>query len=126
SLGVPVYQLLGGRNPEKTDVRLKFVVGAVEPDLAAERARRMVEAGWRSIKVKVGRSNNPSDDVARLAAVREAIGPQTWLSVDANGAFSVTDAVWLSKRLEPLDVKLFEQPTRRGDHDQMRQVRQRT
>lgn len=125
SLGVPVYQLLGGRNPEKDDVRLKFVVGAVEPNVAAERARRMVEQGWRSIKVKVGRTQRPTDDVARLTAVREAIGPDVWLSVDANGAFSVEDAVWLARRLEPLDVRLFEQPTRRGEHDQMRQVRQR-
>lgn len=125
ALGVPVYALLGGKNPEKNDVRLKFVIGAVEPELAAQRARYMVDKGWRSIKVKVGRTNHPPDDVARLQAVREAIGPDTWLSVDANGAFSVEDAVWLAKQMERFDVRLFEQPTRRGQHDQMAQVRRR-
>src|SRR5437764_9256386 len=58
ALGVPAYRLLGGRaRPEEhaKGVRLKFVVGAVEPDLAAARARRMVERGWGAIKVKVGR-----------------------------------------------------------------------
>src|SRR4051794_17180134 len=68
-LGVPVYKLLGGRDrPNATTergvrmqyvlggdrgIRLKFVVGAVEPAVAAERARGMVEKGWRAIKVKV-------------------------------------------------------------------------
>src|SRR3954452_2583939 len=41
-LGLPVSQLLGGRDPDAGGIRLKFVVGAVEPALAAERARRMV------------------------------------------------------------------------------------
>src|SRR5262249_32381119 len=58
-LGVPAYKLLGGKDQpagaksEGNGIRLKFVVGAVEPDLAAQRARRMVEQGWRAIKVKV-------------------------------------------------------------------------
>src|SRR5436305_3883698 len=49
TLGVPVYKLLGGRDPEADGIRLKFVVGAVEAGLAAERAKRMVDRGWRAI-----------------------------------------------------------------------------
>jgi muconate cycloisomerase len=125
-LGVPVYQLLGGRDGGSEGIRLKFVVGAVEPDLAAQRARRMVERGWRAIKVKVGRHPHPQVDVDRLRAVREAIGPGTWLSVDANGGYTVDQAVWVAPRLEKLDVVLFEQPTRRGDHAAMAEVRRRS
>ncbi len=125
ALGVPVYRLLGGK--ENTEgIRLKFVVGAVEPDLAAERARRMVERGWRAIKVKVGRHAHPRADVDRLRAVREAIGPNTWLSVDANGGYTSEQAVWVAPRLEQLGVTLFEQPTRRGDHVAMAEVRRRS
>src|SRR6266496_2890930 len=55
-LGVPVYQLIGGRSeppglPRRSEdpgIRLKFVVGAVEPALAAQRAKRMVDLGWKS------------------------------------------------------------------------------
>src|SRR4051812_44579602 len=70
-VNVPVYKLLGGRDrPQATvepgvrmqymlggdrGVRLKFVVGSVEPPVAAERARGMVSRGWKAIKVKVGR-----------------------------------------------------------------------
>jgi muconate cycloisomerase len=130
ALGVPVYKLLGGRSggPETADagIRLKFVVGAVEPQVAAERARRMVERGWRAIKVKVGRHDHPRADIERLRAVRQAIGPDVWLSVDANGGYTVAQAVWAAAHLEPLDVALFEQPTRRGDHAAMAEVRRRS
>jgi muconate cycloisomerase len=130
TLGVPVYKLLGGRDlpPEGGDpgIRLKFVVGAVEPELAAERARRMTERGWRAIKVKVGRHEHPRADVERLRAVRQAIGPDVFLSVDANGGYTVEQAVWAARRFEGLDVALFEQPTRRGDHVAMAEVRRRS
>jgi muconate cycloisomerase len=129
ALGVPVYRLLGGRaRPEAhaAGIRLKFVVGAVEPDVAAARARRMVERGWGSIKVKVGRHEHPRADVERLRAVREAVGPGVWLSVDANGGYTVEQALWVAPRLEELEVALFEQPTRRGDHRAMAEVRRRS
>jgi L-Ala-D/L-Glu epimerase len=126
TLRVPVYRLLGGRDPDAGGIRLKFVVGAVEPALAAERARRMVQRGWRSIKVKVGRHGDPQIDVDRLKAVRDAVGPDVWLSVDANGGYTPDQAVWAARRLEALDVRLFEQPTRRGEHRAMAEVRRRS
>jgi len=128
-LGIPVYKLLGGRDtpPATGDdlgIRLKFVVGAVEPDIAAERAKKMVERGWKAIKVKVGR--NPRADVDRLRAVRQAIGSDCFLSVDANGGYTVDQAIWVAGRFEKLEVALFEQPTRRGDHAGMAEVRRRS
>jgi muconate cycloisomerase len=127
-LGRPLYQLLGGRDAAPAGgvrgIRLKFVVGAVGPASAAERARRMVERGWTAIKVKVGR-HEPRADVERLKAVRDAVGPGVLLTVDANGGYTVEEAVWAARRLEALDVALFEQPTRRGDHAAMAAVRRR-
>ncbi len=141
-LGVPVYKLLGGKtsaaNPTTQEgfqpqgesgagegIRLKFVVGAVEPELAAQRAHRMVRAGWKAIKVKVARHPDPQIDVDRLRAVRDAIG-DTWLSVDANGGYTVDQAIWAAAKFEKLNVMLFEQPTRRGDHQAMAEVRCRS
>jgi muconate cycloisomerase len=126
-LGVPLFKLLGGRDAPLAGgdrgVRLKFVIGAVEPARAAERAGGMVQRGWRAIKVKVGR--DARGDVERLRAVREAIGPDVFLSVDANGGYGVDEAVWAGARFEELEVALFEQPTRRGDHAAMARVRAR-
>jgi L-alanine-DL-glutamate epimerase-like enolase superfamily enzyme len=126
-LGVPVSQLLGGRDAETQarGIRLKFVVGAVEAELAAQRAHRMVKLGWKSIKVKVGRHEHPQIDVDRLHAVREAMGEDTWLSVDANGGYTVDQAIWVAPHFAKLNVALFEQPTRRGDHVAMAAVRRR-
>ncbi len=128
ALGVPVYKLLGGRDPTPAErgLRLKFVVGAEEPGVAAERARRMVERGWTTIKVKIGRHEHPRIDVERLLAVRDAIGPDVMLTVDANGGYTVDQAVWLLPHLEKLEIALFEQPTRRGDHGAMAAVRRRS
>jgi muconate cycloisomerase len=126
-LNIPLYKLLGGRERpagEDRGVRLKFVVGAVDPERAGQLARQMVQGGWRAIKVKVGR--DPKADVERLRAVRAAIGPDVFLSVDANGGYTVEQAVWVAARLEKLDVSLFEQPTRRGDHAGMAEVRRRS
>lgn len=128
TLGVPVYQLLGGRDAETAShgVRLKFVIGAVEAATAAERAARMTQLGWKCIKVKVGRHEHPRVDVERLKAVREAIGPDVMLTVDANGGYTVEQAIWASSRFEQLEVALFEQPTKRGDHVAMAAVRRRS
>lgn len=128
-LNVPACKLLGGRehsDANRPGIRLKFVVGAVEPALAAQRAHAMVQRGWKAIKVKVGRDGDPRIDVDRLGAVREAIGPDVWLSVDANGGYSVSQAIWAARELEKCNVVLFEQPTRRGDHRAMALVRSRS
>jgi muconate cycloisomerase len=131
TLGVPVYKLLGGRDSQEggayQGVRLKFVVGAVEPIVAAERARLMVEHhGWSCIKVKVGRDGEPRVDAERLRAVREAVGPGVMLTVDANGGYTVEQAVRAARWFEKSEVALFEQPTRRGDHAAMAEVRRRS
>jgi L-Ala-D/L-Glu epimerase / N-acetyl-D-glutamate racemase len=130
-LGVPLYRLLGGKaiQPDgQTDagIRLKFVVGAVEPDVAARRAARMVQKGWNAIKVKVARHDDPRVDIDRLRAVREAIGDTVWLSVDANGGYTIDRAVRAARGFDEVNVALFEQPTRRGDHRAMAAVRRKT
>lgn len=123
ALDVPLHHLLGGRGPARETLRLKFVIGAVEPHLAAERAARMVKEGWDAIKVKVGTQRDPTADAERVKAVRQAIGPEPFLSIDANGAFTVREAIHLSRVLEGQAIALFEQPTRRGCHREMAAVR---
>src|SRR5439155_25869079 len=50
------------------------------------------------------------EDVDRVRALRDAFGDRPWLGIDGNGAYSVDDAIALSRALEPFDVKLIEQP----------------
>ncbi|HEY0632072.1 MAG TPA: enolase C-terminal domain-like protein [Thermoleophilaceae bacterium] len=76
------------------------------PVEVADRAAEGVREGYSCFKVKVGLP----DDVERVAAVREAVGPWPALRVDANGAWSAEEAVAAIERLAPYDVQLVEQP----------------
>lgn len=124
-LDVPLHRLLGGVDRDgaawKQGIRLKFVIGKVAPALAAERAARMVAAGWNAIKIKVG--HDPAEDIDRVRAVRAAIGPDVLLTVDANGGYRIHQAREAAKGFADCRVLLFEQPTPRGDHRAMATVR---
>jgi muconate cycloisomerase len=124
SLGAPVYQLLGGPVRSR-DLPLRFPVMPVGPAESAEVARRMVAEGCRTIKLKVGR--DPLDyDLNRVRVVREAIGPEIRVTVDANGGWSVNDAIRAAWRLEDYDVAFVEQPVHRLDLDGLARVRSQT
>ena len=83
----------------------------------AERAAEGVREGYSCFKLKVGLP----DDVERVAAVREAIGPWPALRIDANGAWSPKEAVAAIERLSPYDLQLVEQPC--PTIDEMAEVR---
>ena len=65
-------------------------------------------AGFRGAKIKVGRPH-VSEDVARLSAVRDAVGPGFEIMVDANQAFTVPEAIRRARHYEPLDLAWFEE-----------------
>jgi len=120
SRGVPVHQLLGARLREF--VPTKWSVSGVEPDKAADIARWAVSQGFATMKVKVG--IDPDGDVARVRAVREAVGPKVHLGVDANGGWISSDiAIRIIARLRELDIYFVEQPVAQGDTQGMSQVR---
>lgn len=120
--GKPVYELLGGPVRDAC-IPIRFSLAALAPEVTAENARRRVAWGHRTVKVKVGR--DPEADVARVTAVREAIGPDVALTVDANGGWSVDQAVWALEQMEPLNLLLAEQPVRREDLAGMARVKER-
>lgn len=104
--GKPVYELLGGKVREF--VTTKWSVSGVEPEKAAEIGRRAIERGFKAMKVKVG--IDPDSDVARVRAVREAIGPNVKLGVDANGGWTVKNVVSTIERLREYKIYFVEQP----------------
>jgi muconate cycloisomerase len=79
----------------------------------------MARLGISQIKVKVG----TADDVARLEAVRKAIGSKGELRADANGAWSAEDAVEQLRRLSPFNLQAIEQPVRADDLVGLKRVR---
>jgi L-Ala-D/L-Glu epimerase len=103
--GRPVAELLVD-DPAPT-VQVNATIGADDREQAAAQAGRAVSDGFRCVKLKVG----VGDDAGRVAAVRAAIGPQATLRLDANGAWSVEQAIHSIEALEPVGLELVEEPT---------------
>jgi L-Ala-D/L-Glu epimerase len=117
--GVSLRAFLGGAE-ESVITDITITTGTVE-EAAREAA---LFAGFRTLKVKVG-GGAVDDDVARLRAIRAA-RPDARILVDANGGFSVDDAVRFAKELADTGIDLFEQPVAPGDWDALAEVRRRT
>jgi L-alanine-DL-glutamate epimerase-like enolase superfamily enzyme len=81
-------------------------IGSVAPRDAAREAAAAAAAGYTAVKVKVG----TPDDRQRLKAVREAVGPDMLVRVDANGAWSQLDAPERIRALSRFEIELFEEP----------------
>ena len=107
--GEPLWRLLGGHDP-----RVKVYAGGIDLHLPLEELREQtaanLDAGFRAIKMKVGRERL-REDVARAAAVREAIGPDVPLMTDANMKWSIDEALRASRALAEYDVYWLEEPT---------------
>jgi L-alanine-DL-glutamate epimerase-like enolase superfamily enzyme len=120
--GEPVWRLLGGSfaEPLETD----FTVSIDTPEAMAEEARKLVDAGFRAIKVKVG--EDPKLDVQRVKAVREAVGENVKLWIDANQGWTPQEAVWALARIAEFRVEFVEQPVSAWNLEGMRWVRERS
>jgi L-Ala-D/L-Glu epimerase len=105
--------------PARDALPVNLTLPAGPPDEAAERARAGLRDGFACFKLKVGLP----DDGERVAAVREAVGPWPALRVDANGGWSVDEAVRAIRAIEPYDLEFVEQPC--SSLRELAEVRQR-
>jgi o-succinylbenzoate synthase len=135
--GEPLYRTLGpvpgpdggiGSHSDRgrvEQVPVNATVGADgTPEDTAARAREVVEAGYRCLKLKVG-SRGVEADIERVRAVRNAVGEETALRVDANGAWTRTEAREAVEALAALDVDYVEQPLPTADLDVTADLRDR-
>jgi len=110
--GKPLYQLLGGaKSSFKTDITI-----SVNPvDEMVRDAQEAVERGFDILKIKVGK--DAKADVDRVTAIRQAVGSQVTLRVDANQGWTAAESVAIIKAMEErrLDIELVEQPVPAGD-----------
>jgi len=103
--GRPVAALLTDTPAEL--VAVNATISALDRAGAAEQAAAAARAGFGCVKLKVG----VGDDAGRVAAVRAAAGPEVALRLDANGAWSVDEAVAAIEALSPAGLELVEEPT---------------
>ena len=87
-------------------VRCNATLVSGEPETVAAEAERWAGDGFGTFKLKVG----TGDDVAQVAAVRTALGPEALIRLDANAAWSLDEATEILAAVEPLGIELVEQP----------------
>jgi len=122
ALGWPLYRIFGAsRDRVKTYASGGLWLSRSIDELVAE-ARRFVGEGFRGMKLRVGNAR-PLDDVERAAALREAIGPDIALMVDANQGLDAAQAIALGEALAPFDIGWFEEPVAATDRDGHAKVR---
>ena len=108
--GLPVFRLLGG---DRTTFETDRTVSLDTPDAMAAKAHGFAARGFRTIKVKVGQ--DPDTDVARVEAVRAAIGPAANIRIDANQGWTVPQAISALRRMEKFRIQFAEQPVVASD-----------
>lgn len=115
-LGVPVYKLLGGNSTRVPVYASGGWTSYSDDELVAE-VTGMVAMGYTAVKFKVGVSGgtNLRRDAERVRKVREAVGPDIRLMIDANNCFDAARAVQLANRIREFDIFFFEEPVLADD-----------
>lgn len=122
-LGVPVYDLLGGRYHEEFPIT--HVLSIASPEEMANEAEAKIAAGYRSLKMKVG--EQVIDDVRRIEAVRERVGDEIAIRVDVNqGWENSAKTLQGLRKLEHCELDWIEQPLLADDIDGMVEVKAKT
>ena len=114
TLGQPLVQMAGGASD-----RYKPYCGGIDLNFPLDKLLASVQSyldrGFNGVKIKVGQPVL-ADDVARVQAVRELIGPDRALMVDANYALSVPQAIAAANAFKPFNLVWFEEPTIPDDY----------
>ncbi len=116
---LPLCRLLGG---EPRQLETDITADLDTPEKMAARAKDFIAQGYRTIKIKVGQA--PELDIARLEAIREAIGYNPGISIDANQGWTVPQARTALKGMEKFKVLFVEQPVASWDVDGLKAIRQ--
>jgi L-alanine-DL-glutamate epimerase-like enolase superfamily enzyme len=111
ALGVPLYNLLGGK--VRSSVPVLRIVAIKTPAEMADQAQKLLDQGYTYFKIKV--HGDVDEDVARVKAIRERVGKDAHLTIDANQSYSPKDAIAAINRMAEYRLDLVEQPVSRRD-----------
>ncbi|TNJ42389.1 mandelate racemase/muconate lactonizing enzyme family protein [Tamlana fucoidanivorans] len=126
-LGLPISTLLGGAHRDKIK---PYATGLYFTDYNnpskdfEKEAKLYISQGFKAMKMKVGLGIK--EDVENVRKMREIIGPDIQLMVDSNHAYTLREAVELSRKIEKYDIGWFEEPLSPEFYDQYRELRQKT
>ncbi|GGD10540.1 mandelate racemase/muconate lactonizing enzyme family protein [Pontibacillus salipaludis] len=118
--GLPLYQLLGGY---KSELETDYTVSVNDPEEMAADATQYIQEGFNVLKVKVGK-DEIEKDIERIRKIREKIGHEPTIRLDANQGWTVKEAIYAIQRMEELDlrIELVEQPVKAHDIEGLKRV----
>lgn len=117
---LPLYRLLGGSN--KREIHTDMTISIGDPEKVARDALEFQKAGFPAIKVKLGTTSR--EDVARIKAIREAVGPDYPIRIDANQGWDTITAIETLKALEPYGIEHCEEPIPHWNNRELVKVRE--
>ena len=125
---LPLYQLLGGKTNNKIPVYgygMMLQKKSVEElcELFKKEANQIKEKNFKAMKMKVGLG--PKEDLKLVSAVREAIGDDFKLMVDANHAYNKNDALYVGRGLDEMEIYWFEEPVAPEDYDGYKELKEK-
>ena len=144
ALGLPIYQLLGGKFRDKVRVYCDTALYRVDlptPDVFAKAATDAVKLGFNALKFDLDEADDPNKydsynwtasegEIERMynqiAAVREAVGPKIDILCDMHGRYDLPTAQAVAKRLEPLHLMWLEEPVPAENVDAYAQITRET
>lgn len=121
AVGWPLYKLLGGKSRPVKAYAGGISLGFQEPAALIDEARVHLAAGYRAIKLRLG--DNPRDDLARVHAVRNALGDDITILTDANTGYGVADARRVMPGLDEAGVAWLEEPCPAHDYRSYREAK---
>ncbi|MDZ7289908.1 MAG: dipeptide epimerase [candidate division KSB1 bacterium] len=104
--GLPLYQLLGFARPR---ILTSITIGIMSIEEGVRQAKEFVKSGFRALKIKTGR--DWKEDVERVRAIRQTVGPTIALRIDANQGYNAEDAIQMIRELPECQIEFVEQPT---------------
>ncbi|MBU0624653.1 MAG: dipeptide epimerase [Candidatus Thermoplasmatota archaeon] len=113
----PLYEFLGGKRDRMiTDM----TIGIESLETTVQRALEHTRSGFKALKIKVGL--DIEEDIRRVSAVRDTVGPEIQLRVDANQGYTVEQAIKFCEVMETLHVMVVEQPVKEEDYAGLKKV----
>lgn len=125
ALGLPLHELLGGARTDRLEAYASDIYWQESAQAMADEAQRICALGYRKIKVHIGAAS-AREDYRRLAAIRQAIGPDIELMVDLNGGYDYPMALEALRRWRELDLYWLEEPVDANNIEAMRRLREKS
>jgi L-alanine-DL-glutamate epimerase-like enolase superfamily enzyme len=123
TLGQPLFRLLGGYRDRLPSYGSDGLWYSLPLDELAANARRHVESGFGAVKLRLGKDATPEQQAGRVRAVREAVGPEVRIMVDATESWTLTQARRAGRALQDAGIAWLEDPVHHLDVAGLRELR---